>query len=282
MVNSRAKRRYILPTLIIIVIALVVGISFAWFSFRHTETIDINIATISLESNIDIVNDLTNVFVGDRIVNSVTFNKPATAKNCYVRAKLDFYSDSQNLTNAQRSYLLALNYNAFTPTTGTNYKWIPLNGYYYLASTDDSLLELTDTTPYTFAENVDFNGVRGSFYSSEDAPPELKLNVELQAIQASNLPSTQLADVDGYFNETFDGNVFQGYIIEYVGNGGTDTEASTIFRENQTLTPPQEPTRFGFTFEGWYTDSACTEDTRYDFDSIVTSSFTLYANWTAV
>lgn len=44
-------------------------------------------------------------------------------------------------------------------------------------------------------------------------------------------------------------------------------------------TKPAALTQTGYTFGGWYTDSACT--TAYNFNSAVTSSFTLYAKWTA-
>ena len=37
------------------------------------------------------------------------------------------------------------------------------------------------------------------------------------------------------------------------------------------------PTRDGYTFEGWFTDASCT--TAYDFDTVVTNGFTLYADW---
>ncbi|MBR2281825.1 MAG: InlB B-repeat-containing protein, partial [Spirochaetales bacterium] len=36
--------------------------------------------------------------------------------------------------------------------------------------------------------------------------------------------------------------------------------------------------RAGYIFEGWYTDAACT--TPYDFSTVVTAPFTLYAKWT--
>ena len=43
------------------------------------------------------------------------------------------------------------------------------------------------------------------------------------------------------------------------------------------MTEPTEPTKAGYTFEGWYTDKDFI--TAYDFESKVTNSFTLYAKW---
>lgn len=76
------------------------------------------------------------------------------------------------------------------------------------------------------------------------------------------------------------------------GSGGTDTETYTVnFESNggssvssqnvesgQKAEKPEDPTREGFTFEGWYSDEELTE--AYDFDTAVTASLTLYAKWT--
>lgn len=76
------------------------------------------------------------------------------------------------------------------------------------------------------------------------------------------------------------------------GSGGTDTETYTVnFESNggssvssqnvesgQKAEKPEDPTREGFTFEGWYSDEELTE--AYDFDTAVTAFLTLYAKWT--
>ena len=46
---------------------------------------------------------------------------------------------------------------------------------------------------------------------------------------------------------------------------------------NGSITKPADPTREGYTFAGWYTDEACTEE--YKFDAAVTADMTLYAKW---
>jgi len=45
----------------------------------------------------------------------------------------------------------------------------------------------------------------------------------------------------------------------------------------ETVPAQTEPTREGYIFGGWYTDAECTAE--YDFDTPVTSDFTLYAKW---
>ena len=62
-------------------------------------------------------------------------------------------------------------------------------------------------------------------------------------------------------------------------NGGTGTE---ILWENAngTITVPTNPTRSGYTFGGWYTDTALTNP--WNFNDKVTNALTLYARWIPV
>ena len=66
------------------------------------------------------------------------------------------------------------------------------------------------------------------------------------------------------------------YYVCFETNGGTviDTQAVS---PNGTAVQPQNPTKSGYVFEGWYTDE--TLNTVYQFDSEVTQNLTLYAKW---
>ena len=71
--------------------------------------------------------------------------------------------------------------------------------------------------------------------------------------------------------------------IEFFGNGGEDyvtfTSPITVI-PGDTANEPQEPTRAGYTFSGWYLDQDCT--TSFDWSSPVESgseSIKLYAKW---
>lgn len=59
--------------------------------------------------------------------------------------------------------------------------------------------------------------------------------------------------------------------------GGTNSVVSV--EKNQTVAKPTNPTRTGYTFANWYTESACT--TTFDFATPITADLTLYAGWTA-
>ena len=75
----------------------------------------------------------------------------------------------------------------------------------------------------------------------------------------------------------------QYYSVTFNSNGGTQVYSQEV-EGGQKVSRPTNPTKIStetesYTFAGWYTDADCTHE--YDFDNLVTSSFTLYAKWTA-
>ena len=73
------------------------------------------------------------------------------------------------------------------------------------------------------------------------------------------------------------GSVATTYTVKFETNGGSEIANVKVAR-NKTVTEPSEPTKDGYTFDGWYTDKEL--KTAYDFDTKVTKSITLYAKWT--
>jgi len=75
------------------------------------------------------------------------------------------------------------------------------------------------------------------------------------------------------------------YTVTYNANGGKwtdgDTKTATYDYEQSSFAFPTEPTRTGYTFNGWYT--APTDGTQVTADTTVTTAadHTLYAHWTA-
>lgn len=66
------------------------------------------------------------------------------------------------------------------------------------------------------------------------------------------------------------------YTVTFVSNGGTEVESQTV-EENKTAVKPDDPTKEGYNFDGWYADRECT--TLYNFDAAVNEDITLYAKW---
>lgn len=66
------------------------------------------------------------------------------------------------------------------------------------------------------------------------------------------------------------------YVVTFNSNGGSDV-ASQEVEENKLATKPENPTRTGYTFKGWYLDGV-----EYKFDSKLTQNITLKAEWSPI
>ena len=67
------------------------------------------------------------------------------------------------------------------------------------------------------------------------------------------------------------------YTVTFESNGGSAVD-SQIIKYGDTVTEPDDPTRTGYTFDGWYSDAPLT--TAWIFDSnTVSKDMTLYAKW---
>ena len=95
--------------------------------------------------------------------------------------------------------------------------------------------------------------------------------------------------VENQASGTISGGTFSGTVTNNgTINGGTfavtfDTKGgSTVPVKNvlngQKAIKPADPTREGYTFDGWYTEEACANP--YDFATPVQNALTLYAKWT--
>ena len=97
--------------------------------------------------------------------------------------------------------------------------------------------------------------------------------VEAQVVLSHPMTSTS--------NTTIKSSYWANSLVIYRGKGADypATEASTAA---ETITKPENPTKEGYTFMGWYTDAECTDGNEFDFtanDGTVDVSTTLYAKW---
>lgn len=72
------------------------------------------------------------------------------------------------------------------------------------------------------------------------------------------------------------GSTTTTYTVKFETDGGSKI-ANKIVDKNEVIKAPDEPTKDGFKFEGWFVDKEF--KTAYDFGEKVTKSFTLYAKW---
>ena len=74
------------------------------------------------------------------------------------------------------------------------------------------------------------------------------------------------------------GNMNNAYRVLF-NDGSTTIAVETDLSSGDKLTKPETPVKDGYTFAGWYKDSACTQG--WDFETGIPGDMTLYAKWTA-
>ncbi len=70
------------------------------------------------------------------------------------------------------------------------------------------------------------------------------------------------------------------FTVTFDANGHGVAPAPQTIKQGLTATQPAPLSEDGFTFGGWYKDSACTDE--FDFSTPITADLTLYAKWTEV
>ncbi len=116
-----------------------------------------------------------------------------------------------------------------------------------------------------------------------------------QIVAGNKLTYAHLASADAQKIIALDaGYTVNSYPITYVGNKPTDApvdlesatvaldpDAATTADFGATIARPEDPVLLGYTFTGWYTDSACAAADAFDFDAATmgVDGITLYAGW---
>lgn len=68
------------------------------------------------------------------------------------------------------------------------------------------------------------------------------------------------------------------YTLTFVWNIDGKADTTIMVEGNTKATKPEDPTKSGYIFKGWYTTEDCT-GSAYSFDTAVTENTTLYAKW---
>ena len=114
-----------------------------------------------------------------------------------------------------------------------------------------------------------FKGKTGITYSS--------FNIPVARIGSTTNPfQGQVDDVMCYANGV---EPAQRVLVQFDSQGGSAV-ADVALLPGQTVAEPAAPQWEGHTFDGWYTDKACT--VPFDFTTAVEADTTLFAKWTAV
>lgn len=79
------------------------------------------------------------------------------------------------------------------------------------------------------------------------------------------------------YNLTLNNTERKDIVVTFDNNYSGSTPSTVTLEDGETLSYPTEPTRSGYAFIGWFTDSSCT--TRYNFTGTLSDDTTLYAGW---
>ncbi len=95
-----------------------------------------------------------------------------------------------------------------------------------------------------------------------------------------------LTDAWGFAGDTVTANTtlyakwakVQKFTVSFASNGGSAVDSQSVVKGG-VVTEPADPTKGGYTFDGWYADSGLTDAWDFSGDT-VTANTTLYAKWT--
>ena len=98
---------------------------------------------------------------------------------------------------------------------------------------------------------------------------------EFAKVQAGQTAVT-VENVTATAEVTYCAKVLRHYTVTFNTNGGTDVDAQDVAYKG-LATVPEEPTKIGHVFAGWYADE--TLATEFDFTTPITADTTVYAKW---
>jgi len=81
-----------------------------------------------------------------------------------------------------------------------------------------------------------------------------------------------------WFDAVYQPTAATYHTVSFDTDGGTAIADQSV-RDGQTATKPADPTKSGYTFDGWYQEDTFT--TEFDFTTPITADTTIYAKFTA-
>ncbi|MCC5910806.1 MAG: InlB B-repeat-containing protein [Clostridiaceae bacterium] len=174
-------------------------------------------------------------------------------------------------------------------------KWLtPQDSITMIASPNN--VEFTESFNQIFTLNISNDTVIGSVYKSD-----MNLGgifTDLSIGQVNNSETTVTAEVYGNLSSVGMGTITLNedklnnrtnplsanitvaskptYTVNFNVDGGSSVGNQTV-EYNQKATRPLDPTKTGYTFDGWYTDNSFT--TEFNFEETITTDTHIYARW---
>lgn len=176
-------------------------------------------------------------------------------------------------------------------TTATVTASTEAGGATYTASCEIDVTPVTTVTLKTPDGTVidTLQGSRGYALDEPDkAAIEAKTGLKFDADEATpdwyrNDQTTDGKDVAWNFAEPLTGNSWTVYAslfaaVSFDAQGGSPHPAAQSILQGKAASAPEQPTRAGFRFDGWFTETA--GGSEWSFSNPISENRTLYAHWT--
>ena len=131
----------------------------------------------------------------------------------------------------------------------------------------------------SFSDEVTWS-IEGGDYGTNISSDGLLSVARYNTANTITVKATSVDDPTKYGTATVTLTSVNTYTVSFNMNGHGTQVADQTVEDGRKATKPADPTAEGWTFGGWYKDSACTETQKYDFDTPITADLDLYAKWT--
>ncbi|MFR7590840.1 MAG: InlB B-repeat-containing protein [Longibaculum sp.] len=155
--------------------------------------------------------------------------------------------------------------------------------YQQLDKVVDPESDVSDTNPVSVGTKVTLSSDTKDakiYYTTDGSTPSSSSTLYTGAITISKdmtIKAIAIKD-DMIDSDVVTWNYKVTYEVTFDSQGGTKVESQSIVNQGK-VTKPAEPTKEGYTFDGWYKETTYENDWKFDTDKI-TSNTTLYAKWT--
>jgi uncharacterized repeat protein (TIGR02543 family) len=166
----------------------------------------------------------------------------------------------------------------FTPTDAANYNPLTQNVSITVSKANPTVTWPTGLTA-TYGQTLSAISLPGNGASTPAGTftwTTPSTSVGAVGAQSHNMTFTP-TDTANYNTLTQNVSITVSYQVSFNTNGGGSISAQSITTSGAKASRPTNPTRSSYVFDYWYTDAGFT--TPYNFDTVVTSSITLYAKW---
>ncbi len=144
------------------------------------------------------------------------------------------------------------------------------------------------------SSTLSVNGLSAQTLAATDSFANYTFTLDSSALTSIDLKSTKriyVKNISVYTNNSGTGSgsgssssssevnppVTEKYTVTFNSNGGSAVTEQEV-ESGSTATKPDDPTREGYTFAGWYKDENCSQSFNFTTDKI-TQNTTLYADW---